>query len=123
VSPTASGALRSQCAPFFFLNQPALTRNSEVRQPRIGGADRTYQRIDDLALDAVGERLSPSNVRSRARIDISCPAIGCDHGKGALWRRLRFRSAPGVACAFTSAIPAVAKGSKRRSRRQLAPET
>ena len=38
------------------LFEPArLKRIIAMRQPRIGCADRTDQRIDDLALDAVGE--------------------------------------------------------------------
>ena len=70
VAANGSGALRSQCASFFLSNQPRLQRVVAMRQPRIGRANRSHQRIDHLALDAVVEMARIRDVLEAA------PAVG-----------------------------------------------
>jgi len=55
----------------FLLFEPAsLELIIAVRQPRIGGANRAYQRVDDLTLDAVVQMPRVGDVLETA------PAIG-----------------------------------------------
>jgi len=70
VAAKGSGALRSQCASFFFLNQPAFSRVITVRQLWIGRTHGRDQRVDHFAFDPVVEM---ARVRD---IGKATPAVG-----------------------------------------------
>ena len=70
VAANGSGALRSQCGELLLFEPAGLEPVIAVRQLRIGRANRTHQRIDHLALDAVVQMARIRDVLEAA------PAIG-----------------------------------------------